>query len=201
MDIDICGLNQDNSPNHSINKSYNTSFELSTPIRKIKYLTLNSPKSGNKSPIYPNLDDIVISPPDKENYHARTNVASSMLNKGYSKKLTNNVLAELNSRANEISKSIKSPPPDLGHRSVQQRRNKRYSGIHWSKFNKMESISDHYSVNHYDNMDIDHQNVHDSIHQIHHKQHISPLKVSPEKKLNSLEMFSDESHNKRRRTL
>ena len=83
---------------------------------------------------------------------------SSMLNKGYSHKLTNNVLSELHMRAQQITttttnagqhgsdgNSNTSPLYGLDDQ-VSQRRNKRYSGIHMSKFKQMESISHHYSV-------------------------------------------------------
>ncbi|RCK64795.1 hypothetical protein Cantr_00849 [Candida viswanathii] len=152
---------------------------MNTPIKKIRNLTLNSPPSrthhhsenkhnrtssftstGNTEALYPTMDDIQTSP-----------TASTMLQKGYSQRLTNNVLAELNSRAQEISQLMGSPTsPGQSHHhnhnqnnqntlqsqsqnmlsgntnQVMNRRNKRYSGIHFSKFKQMESINLHYSV-------------------------------------------------------
>ncbi|KAK6458848.1 uncharacterized protein RJT20DRAFT_132005 [Scheffersomyces xylosifermentans] len=110
---------------------------LNTPIKRIQNLTLNSPSS----PLYPSLDDIIITSPSQT-------VVTSMLERGYSQKITNNVLQELNSRANEISNLITSPPSNsnMSSRTATSRRSKRYSGIHHHKFQQMESISHHYSV-------------------------------------------------------
>lgn len=156
------------------NQSFNVSFELNTPIKRIQHLTLNSP-SMNTS-IYPNLDDITSGPSSngmenmsvlststtlpsaieedehKENLNSfnELSMTSNMLNKGYSKKLTTNVLDELNLRANEISQLTKSPPPQ----KAEVIRNKRYSGAHRAKFNSMEPISQHFSVKSND-MDLD----------------------------------------------
>ncbi|CCG24057.1 hypothetical protein CORT_0E04720 [Candida orthopsilosis Co 90-125] len=150
---------------------------LNTPIKKIRNLNLNSspvnydihedrqddhshhhqcpsylsqgthstfptqPQASTK--LYPSLD-LQKSPTE-----------SSMLNKGYSHKLTNNVLSELHMRAQQIttgqngSDNIQSSntSPSYGmDDQVSQRRNKRYSGVHMSKFKQMESISHHYSV-------------------------------------------------------
>ena len=76
-----------------------------------------------------------------------------MLQKGYSQKITNNVLSELNSRAQQL---LGSPPPisrlnnysngDSSSNKVMNRRNKRYSTIHMNKFTQMDSINQHYSV-------------------------------------------------------
>ncbi|EMG46391.1 hypothetical protein G210_3362 [Candida maltosa Xu316] len=124
---------------------------LNTPIKKIQSLTLNSPPSrthhhhhDHNGSIYPNLDDIQTSP-----------TASTMLEKGYSQRLTNNVLSELNSRAQQITQLMGSPPDSQTHQQqarastnnqVMNRRNKRYSGIHMNKFKQMDSINQHYSV-------------------------------------------------------
>lgn len=101
---------------------------MSTPIKKIKGLTL-------ASPIYPNMNDF-----------QPQNIANQMVNKGYSQKLTNNVLEELNSRASDITLHMRLSPSNGTPITSASRRNKRYSGIHRAKFNKMESISNHYSV-------------------------------------------------------
>ncbi|CUM46286.1 uncharacterized protein AC631_00097 [Debaryomyces fabryi] len=101
---------------------------LSTPIKKIKGLSLGSP-------LYPSLNDFQLD-----------NMASQMVNRGYSQTLTNNVLEELNARANELSPNICLSPSNNISTTSASRRNKRYSGIHRAKFNKMESISNHYSV-------------------------------------------------------
>ncbi|CAI5759932.1 unnamed protein product [Candida verbasci] len=65
-----------------------------------------------------------------------------MLDKGYSQKLTNNVLNELNSRASHIQ----SQNFNSNDANIIKRRNKRYSGVHMSRFKNMDSISQHYSV-------------------------------------------------------
>lgn len=101
---------------------------LSTPIKKIKGLSLGSP-------LYPSLNDFQLD-----------NMANQMVNRGYSQTLTNNVLEELNSRASELSPNICLSPSNTMSTTSASRRNKRYSGIHRAKFNKMESISNHYSV-------------------------------------------------------
>lgn len=101
---------------------------LSTPIKKIKGLSLGSP-------LYPSLNDFQLD-----------NMANQMVNRGYSQTLTSNVLEELNARANELSPNICLSPSNNVSTTSASRRNKRYSGIHRAKFNKMESISNHYSV-------------------------------------------------------
>ncbi|KAI5967866.1 hypothetical protein CANMA_002634 [Candida margitis] len=147
---------------------------LNTPIKKIRNLNLNSsplnyddmhqdqhnqhylpheehfppsalpPQPQPPTQLYPSLD-LQKSPTE-----------SSMLNKGYSHKLTNNVLSELHKRAQQIttgnangngySHSSNSSPSYGLEDQVSQRRNKRYSGLHMTKFKQMESISHHYSV-------------------------------------------------------
>ena len=101
---------------------------LSTPIKKIKGLSLGSP-------LYPSLNDFQLD-----------NMANQMVNRGYSQTLTSNVLEELNARASELSPNICLSPSNNVSTTSASRRNKRYSGIHRAKFNKMESISNHYSV-------------------------------------------------------
>lgn len=101
---------------------------LSTPIKKIKGLSLGSP-------LYPSLNEF-----------QPNNMAQEMVNRGYSQTLTNNVLEELNARANEVSQNVNLSPSNRIPTSSASRRNKRYLGIHRAKFKKMESIANHYSV-------------------------------------------------------
>ncbi|CCE85925.1 Piso0_005565 [Millerozyma farinosa CBS 7064] len=108
---------------------------LNTPISRIKNLRITSPEdipveggctSGS------GLDVV-----------QDRSILQAMIEKGYSQKITNNVLQELNARANDIASQLKSPSTkDV----MLQRRRKRFSGIHRAGFNKMESISNHYSV-------------------------------------------------------
>lgn len=111
---------------------------LSTPIRKIRNLTLNSPstsplqsllqRSPQSSSIkYPSMTDLPADP-----------IFSTMVDKGYSKTISNTVLRELDSRANEISSKIATKPL--------VKLKKRYSGVHRPLFAKMESISAHYAA-------------------------------------------------------
>ncbi|KAK6878624.1 hypothetical protein K6H09_002344 [Candida tropicalis] len=166
--------------------NYPSNVSLNTPIKKIRNLTLNSPPdriyhhSENKhkrnksnydsisNELYPSIDDIQTSP-----------TVSTMLQKGYSQRLTNNVLSELNLRAQEITQSMSSPSTTTiastrsqysqqqqqyqqnlfiggdtsrnGGNQVMNRRNKRYSGIHFNKFKQMESINQHYSIHNNNN--------------------------------------------------
>lgn len=101
--------------------SFDSSMELNTPIKNLR---LGSPST--LSPIYPNLDDILpsSSPP----------LNSYMQSLGYLRKISSNVLKELNQRASQISEKMKSPPSTRSHASSHRRRN------------KLESISSHYSV-------------------------------------------------------
>lgn len=122
---------------NSPNSSFNVSMELNTPIKKLNTLNLNSDTP---------FGDIF-----------QDNVTTSMLNKGYSKKLTNNVLQELNLRAQNIDNidtSIKS--------DTTTRRNKRYSQIHKQDFKEMASINSHYSVKELAAMKNEKDSTHDS---------------------------------------
>ncbi|KAG7666303.1 uncharacterized protein J8A68_000158 [[Candida] subhashii] len=145
-------------------------ISMNTPIKKIKNLRLDS------SPIYPNINEFISTTATTSGTTTTTNNSSnysqqhgfhecpgspttnSMLNKGYSQRLTSTVLEELNSRANEICNNILSPPDSsvsLSSRNPRRqnngggdsRRSKRYSGIHFTRFKQMESITNHYSVN------------------------------------------------------
>ncbi|CAK7916265.1 hypothetical protein CAAN1_26S00342 [[Candida] anglica] len=128
----------------------NISAELSTPIKRIKNLHITSPtfQFAPKN-LYPTLNDL-----DTE-----------MANKGYSRRLTNNVLDELDARASEISRymsplnnstNIMSPGHSSGASAscsgsgsgagAAAARRKRYSGVHRDRFNKMDSISSHYAA-------------------------------------------------------
>lgn len=142
----------------SYQESSNPEPSLNTPIKRIQNLTLNSPTS----PLYPCIDDIFGTSSDVQtrtgsgmfessnsygNDERFSPVASSMLDRGYSKKITNNVLLELNSRASQISQLLKSPTTSARSADTPAtRRAKRYSGIHHTKFQQMDSISQHYSV-------------------------------------------------------
>lgn len=110
--------------------SFDTSSNLGTPIKKIKGLNLNSSSPLNSSPLYPNLDEI------------EPRIEPHMKLKGYSQRLTNNVLRELNVRANEISQLLKTSPKAQIHNESKRK----FNGIHRSRFNKMDSISSHYSI-------------------------------------------------------
>lgn len=112
---------------------------LSTPIKKIRNLTLNSPSSpllnfAKTSPRsqnavrYPSMSDLPASDP----------IFSSMVEKGYSQAISNKVLVELDNRANEITTRIASKPLPT--------KKKRYSGVHRPLFAKMESILAHYAA-------------------------------------------------------
>lgn len=108
---------------------------INTPITRIKNLRITSPEdipiegSCNGGSGLDVVQDRLI--------------LQAMIEKGYSQKITNNVLHELNARANDIALQLKLPSTkDV----MLQRRRKRFSGIHRAGFDKMESILDHYSV-------------------------------------------------------
>lgn len=105
----------------------NLDSALNTPIKRIKGLKITSPS------------------PCEKNDENRMDIANYMVERGYSQRLTNNVLEELNSRALEISQKIKLPPPMSGDNSGRTSI-KRFSRIHRNRFNQMDSISKHYSV-------------------------------------------------------
>ncbi|KAK6463799.1 hypothetical protein DFJ63DRAFT_335314 [Scheffersomyces coipomensis] len=156
-------MRQSSSPPRNYhNNSYtnnNNHISLNTPIKKINQLSLNSPFQSpsspilNSSPVYPTLNDIIVKSTPIDFNTNNHNVSSIMTNKGYSQKLTNNVLMELNNRANQLSSSmmLKSPPTTSSNTiknsaKLNSNRKKRYSGIHRGLYNGMESISSHYSV-------------------------------------------------------
>lgn len=138
---------------------------LSTPIKKIRNLTLVSPKPP--SPVrYPSMSDFPI-PSDFSSTHYPTSnftsnfagnfndylrteeiksdpIFQNMVDKGYSQTISNKVLRELDSRANEISSRL--GPTPLAAAISAQKKKKRYSGIHRPLFSKMESISSHYAA-------------------------------------------------------
>ncbi|RLV95240.1 hypothetical protein JA1_001191 [Spathaspora sp. JA1] len=109
---------------------------MNTPTKRINQLSLASP------------------PEYLMNSPSSSSIATCMVNKGYSHRLTDNVLSELDSRANEISMMINSPPSSNSSSEIistttsssKPRSNKRFSIIHMTRFNQMESIAQHYSV-------------------------------------------------------
>lgn len=148
---------------------YDTSMSgLSTPIKKIRNLTLVSPNPP--SPVrYPSMSDFPIPSDFNANYptnypanyptsnftanfndYIRTEAINldpifhNMVDKGYSQTISNKVLRELDSRANEISSRL--IPTPLAAAITAQKNKKRYSGIHRPLFSKMESISSHYAA-------------------------------------------------------
>lgn len=148
---------------------YDTSMSgLSTPIKKIRNLTLVSPNPA--SPVhYPSMSDFPIPSDFNANYstnypadyptsnltanfndYIRTEainldpIFQNMVDKGYSQTISNKVLQELDSRANEISSRL--IPTPLAAAITAQKNKKRYSGIHRPLFSKMESISSHYAA-------------------------------------------------------
>lgn len=109
---------------------YNISQELRTPIKRIKNLTLTSPTFQFLPPnLYPSLDKL----------------DTQMTDKGYSRKLTTNVLEELNARATSVlanTTNTSHSSPAHPHRN----QGKRFSAAHHRKFGKMELISSHYAA-------------------------------------------------------
>ncbi|KAI3403355.2 hypothetical protein KGF56_003943 [Candida oxycetoniae] len=112
---------------------------LNTPIKKIQNLSINSSSPPPPPPPpalppcrYSDMEDTLTSP-----------TATTMYNKGYSHKLTNNVLSELSNRAEQISYEL-NPSPNIPDETA-KRRNKRYTSLH-SKYKQSDSISHHYSV-------------------------------------------------------
>ncbi|OBA19996.1 hypothetical protein METBIDRAFT_32994 [Metschnikowia bicuspidata var. bicuspidata NRRL YB-4993] len=106
---------------------------LNTPMKKIRNLTIHSPMLT--SPIrYPSMSDFPIDCDP---------INESMVEKGYSQTLSNAVLRELDTRAQEISSNVtvgsSTSKPMLVNR-------KRYSGIHKPLFSKMDSITSHYAA-------------------------------------------------------
>lgn len=144
---------------------------LTTPIRRIKELSINSPDDSSNGPSYGFLSSV-----QRPNQHTQNNenalnlsrqesispirypsmsdfcvqpvpleqISQSMIDRGYSRTLSNKVLRELDSRANEISRQITS-----GNNSTTRPSSakiKRYSQFHKPIFQKMESISSHYAA-------------------------------------------------------
>lgn len=105
---------------------------LNTPIKKIKNLSLHSPKPP--SPVrYPSMSDFTVEDP----------IFHNMVDKGYLKTISNKVLLELDTRASEISNRLNS---NVSHAVSAATKKKRYSGIHRPLFSKMELISSHYAA-------------------------------------------------------
>lgn len=107
----------------------NDSMELSTPIKRIRDLTLNSPRSGEKFLIDELLASQVL----------ESEIFLQMVSRGYSLTISSKVLSELNSRAQEICK-VSLPP------NRRMDRKKRFLGIHRSNFSNMDLISTHYAA-------------------------------------------------------
>lgn len=143
---------------------------LTTPIRRIKELSIHSPdddpngpsygflssvtkpthhpqaneqlslsRQESISPIrYPSMSDFCVQPVPLEQ------ISQTMLDRGYSRTLSNKVLRELDSRANEISRQISSG--NCSSTRPSSAKLKRYSQFHKPIFQKMESISSHYAA-------------------------------------------------------
>lgn len=145
---------------------------LTTPIKKIRELSIHSPdddagagsssyfssvnRNNNKeynlkpealafsrqesmSPIrYPSMSDFTVKPVPLEQ------ISQSMLDRGYSRTLSNKVLRELDNRANEISRQVSTGQSATTRPSSAKL--KRYSQFHKPVFKKMESISSHYAA-------------------------------------------------------
>lgn len=104
---------------------------LSTPIKKIRNLSLNSPTSPIR---YPSMNDFPLK---------KDPLCLSMVDKGYSQTLSNKVLRELDNRANEISSRIAGGTVTAKLAAASK---KRYLGIHRPLFLKMDSILAHYAA-------------------------------------------------------
>lgn len=115
----------------------NTSMELNTPIKKIRELSIQSPPKS-KINFGQQMEQV-----------ANADIFSLMVNRGYSRTISNKVLSEINLRASNISGKILSPPSSTSTSARRDRKSnqrKRYSGIHRINFNKMDSISSHYAA-------------------------------------------------------
>ena len=96
---------------------------LNTPIKKIEALNLRSAQTTSFRHGQPHSKEAV--------------------DRAYPKTLTNNVLKELNARAEAICLKIKLPQSPTEPKNISR---SRYNKIHRTKFDKMDSIADHYSV-------------------------------------------------------
>lgn len=145
---------------------------LTTPIKKIRELSIKSPDDDTNAPSIGFFSSVnrqvnveqrssqelmtfqrqdLISPiryPSMSEFHVKPvpleQISQRMLDRGYSKTLSNKVLKELDIRANEITRAI------ANGRSTTTRPSsakfKRYSHLHKPSFGKMESISSHYAA-------------------------------------------------------
>ncbi|RKP32408.1 hypothetical protein METBISCDRAFT_25646 [Metschnikowia bicuspidata] len=145
--------------------------KLATPIKKIRDLSIHSPDNDVKAPAfgffssrnrntgskqrtqesmafsrqelkspvrYPSMSDFSVKPVPLEQ------ISQTMIERGYSRTLSNKVLRELDIRANEISRQI-----STNHASTMRPSSaklKRYNQFHKPIFQKMESISSHYAA-------------------------------------------------------
>lgn len=98
-------------------------IHLNTPIKKIEALNLRSAQTTS--------------------FRHGQSYGKEAMDREYPKTLTNNVLKELNARAEAICLKIKLPQSPTEPKNISR---SRYSKIHRSKFDKMDSIADHYSV-------------------------------------------------------
>ncbi|KAG7193396.1 uncharacterized protein KQ657_000814 [Scheffersomyces spartinae] len=153
----------DNLLNTPIKKIQN--LTIHSPLSSLKF---TSQYSKSPSGLYPNLQDMfdAKSINDKENAYPKNDISSklhseqsdiksAMIDKGYSQKITNAVLDELTMRSSEISQLINSKSSVTGmagtssitaSQEEKEKRRKRFSLVHKSRFNRMESISNHYSL-------------------------------------------------------
>lgn len=159
----------DNMLNTPIKKIQN--LTIHSPASHQKY---GSQYSQSPSGLYPNLQEMfdLDSSYDKENSYPKkfmcespkvstvlvsesNDIKSAMINKGYSQKITNAVLDELTMRSSEISNligTVTAQATGLASTGIKasqeekEKRRKRFSLVHKSRFNKMESISNHYSL-------------------------------------------------------
>lgn len=115
------------------------SFDLSTPIQKIRDLRLDADTIAD-DPVY--LDDPIFG---VEVLGGDGLFSTKMWSKGYLKKLTNNVLAEINARADIVADQLLDSLFTLTELAT-DRRNKRYSLVHRRQFQQLQLISNHYLV-------------------------------------------------------
>lgn len=145
---------------------------LATPIKKIRELSIHSPEDGNSAPSfgffssanrnnskefinrqdslslsrqesmspvrYPSMSDFTVKPVPLEQ------ISQSMLDRGYSRTLSNKVLRELDNRANEISRQVSTDQSTATRPSSANL--KRYSHFHKPLYKKMEGVSSQYAT-------------------------------------------------------
>lgn len=160
--VDIRQPHQENPPNYEYQDcSFLPNQRLPAPMTPSRQRVLQreaeslprSPVFSFKAhkPVYPNLlDDI-----NKENDTGRLkfNLENDVLTKKFSKKLSNTVLQELDSRLNdtEVNDYMGSPRSKLRRyrnqlKSPRTRVHDNFTNVHDKRFDKMDSINNHYSV-------------------------------------------------------